>query len=200
MKKILFIALAIFALSASAQAQTTGLGSLLKDGATKILDKATDGKVSEVLLVGTWNYSSPAIDFTSTNTIANIAGSALSAAVENKLQKAYDSVGIKKGSCSFTFNKDNTFSSTIGNIPLAGTYTYDASTHAIELQFDVKILNLSPMKGSAYVEGDGLRLLFDCTRLLNFVSQLGAKSSLLKPVTSLLSSYENALLGFTLSK
>lgn len=199
MKKIFFIVVAMFALATSVSAQST-LGGLLKDGAAKLLDQVTDGKASEILLIGSWEYSSPAIDFTSSNTIANLAGSALSTTVESKLQKAYDSVGIKQGSCSFTFNSDNTFSATIGKLPLSGTYTYDSATHAIELQFDSKLLNISPMKGSALIEGDGLALLFDCTRLVNFVSQLGAKSTLLKPITSLLSSYENAKLGFSLVK
>lgn len=199
MKKILVIVVAMFALASSASAQSA-LGNFIKDSATKLLDQATDGKVSELLLVGSWTYNAPALDLVSTNTVANLAGSALTSAVEGKLQKAYDSVGIKQGSCAFTFNNDNTFSATIGKLSLAGSYTYDSSTHAIELQFDTKIINIPQMKGTAYVEGDGLKLLFDCTRLMNFVSALGAKSTLLKPVTSLLSSYENALIGFSLVK
>lgn len=201
MKKILAIAVLLVAFSASASAQTL-VGKLLKGAATEIIDNVTDGKLSEVMLVGSWSYSEPAIELNSSESkaLADIASSALATSLSTKLTKAYEYVGIKPGSYSFTFNNDNTFTSVIGKRNFAGTYTYDAETHAVELKFDSKLINLGTMKGFAYIDGQNLKLVFDCSRLVNFVTQLGAKSTLLSGVTSLVKGYESVMLGFAFSK
>ena len=199
MKKILVLAALLVVFTASASAQTL-VGKVLKGVATELIDKATGGKLSEVLIVGSWSYNEPAVEMSSENTLANLASSALTSSLSSKLTKAYDYVGIKQGNCSFTFNNDDTFSAVVGKRNLTGTYVYDAETHAVELKFDSKLINLGTMKGFAYIDGDSLKLVFDCTRLTNFVSALGAKSSLLSGVTSLVKSYENVMLGFALTK
>ncbi len=199
MKKILAIAVLLVAFTASASAQTL-VGKLLKGAATELIDNATDGKLSEILIVGSWSYNEPAIELSSENTLANLAGSALTSSLSTKLTKAYDYVGIKQGGCSFTFNSDDTFTAVVGKRNLSGTYVYDSATHAVELTFDSKLINLGTMKGFAYIEGDSLKLVFDCSRLTNFVSTLGAKTSLLSGVTSLVKNYENVMLGFSFTK
>lgn len=197
MKRVLLIVAALFTLASTASAQT--FGDLLKSGATQIIDKVTGGKATELMLTGTWSYNAPAVKFTGDNELANVAGNALASSAETKLQKAYDFVGIKQGSCTFTFKDDNSFTAVIGKRNLSGTYTYDAATHAIELNFST-LLKLSAMKGFVYLEGESLSLVFDCSRLTAFVKTLGAKVSMLKGVTSLLSSYDDVMLGFGFNK
>ncbi|MDY3673317.1 MAG: DUF4923 family protein [Prevotella sp.] len=65
---------------------------------------------SATQIIGTWVYERPAIVFTSENALTTIGGTAVSSAVEKKLQNTLSKNGITKGNMSITFNKDNTFS------------------------------------------------------------------------------------------
>lgn len=199
MKKIivLFVALASFAINASAQSNFL---NALKGAATELIDKATDGKATEIMLPGTWSYQEPAIKLVSDNALADAAANAAMSSMETKLQKAYNYAGIKAGSCSYTFNADGTFTAVLGKRNLSGTYTYDASTHAIELKYSSKIFNLGTTKGYAYLEGNTLDLVFDCSGLMSFLTKLGSKVSALNSITSLLGNYDQMMVGFNFSK
>lgn len=208
MKKI-FLALCLV-LGATLSAEAQGLKGLL-NVAKDIADEATDGKASELLdkvtgtatellIVGTWNYTQPAMTFEGGDLLSNVAGEALAAKLSTKLQTAYNAVGIKQGSCSFTFNDDNTFSAVMGSRTYTGTYSYDTTTFAITLNFDSKLLKLGTMTGYAYLSATGLDLVFDCTRLVKMLGTLGAKVSLLNSVTSLVGNYDKANIGFSFTK
>ena len=208
MKKI-FLALCLV-LGATLSAEAQGLKGLL-NVAKDLADEATDGKASELLdkvtgtatellIVGTWNYTQPAMTFEGGDLLSNVAGEALAAKLSTKLQTAYNAVGIKQGSCSFTFNDDNTFSAVMGSRTYTGTYSYDTTTFAITLNFDSKLLKLGTMTGYAYLSATGLDLVFDCTRLVKMLGTLGAKVSLLNSVTSLVGNYDKANIGFSFTK
>jgi hypothetical protein len=167
--------------------------------ASEIIDKVT-GAATEVMIVGTWDYSQPAMTLEGGGLLSNVAGEALAQQLATKLQGAYDAVGIKKGSCSFTFNEDDTFSATLGKHTLSGTYTYDPKSFAITLNFEGKLLKLGTMSGFAYINATGLDLVFDCTRLVKMLTTLGSKVSMLNSITSLLGNYEKANIGFGLTK
>ena len=180
-----------------------GLANVAKDvadevtdgKASELLDKIT-GTATELLIVGTWDYAQPAMTFEGGDLLASVAGEVLASQLSTKLQSAYDVVGIKQGSCSFTFNDDDTFSATLGKRTLTGTYTYDAATFAITLNFESKLLKLGSMSGYAYISGTGLDLVFDCTKFTSFLSKLGSKSSLLKSVSAITSKYDSMMIGF----
>ena len=59
MKRVLAIFVAIVAFSGMASAQT--LGDFLKGAATELIDKKTDGKVTEYLLAAKWDYAKPGV-------------------------------------------------------------------------------------------------------------------------------------------
>ena len=208
MKKI-FLALCLV-LGATLSVEAQGLKGLL-NVAKDLADEATDGKASELLdkvtgtatellIVGTWNYTQPAMTFEGGDLLSNVAGEALAAKLSTKLQTAYNAVGIKQGSCSFTFNDDNTFRAVMGSRTYTGTYSYDTTTFAITLNFDSKLLKLGTMTGYAYLSATGLDLVFDCTRLVKMLGTLGAKVSLLNSVTSLVGNYDKANIGFSFTK
>ena len=208
MKKI-FLALCLV-LGATLSVEAQGLKGLL-NVAKDLADEATDGKASELLdkvtgtatellIVGTWNYTQPAMTFEGGDLLSNVAGEALAAKLSTKLQTAYNAVGIKQGSCSFTFNDDNTFSAVMGSRTYTGTYSYDTTTFAITLNFDSKLLKLGTMTGYVYLSATGLDLVFDCTRLVKMLGTLGAKVSLLNSVTSLVGNYDKANIGFSFTK
>ena len=208
MKKILLTLCLVLGMAVCVDAQgLKGVLNVAKDvadevtdgKASELLDKVT-GTATELLIVGTWDYTQPAMTFEGGDLLSSVAGEALAAKLSTKLTTAYNAVGIKPGSCSFTFNNDDTFSAIIGKRTLTGTYVYDTETFAITLNFDSKLVKLGTMTGYAHLTATGLDLVFDCTRLVKMLSTLGAKVSVLSSVTSLLGNYDKANVGFSLTK
>lgn len=201
MKKIItIVAVAMVAMCAPMEASAQAWLDALKGAATTAIDKATGGKATELMLPGTWNYASPALKLVSDNALADAAASALVTGVEQKLEKAYSAIGIKAGACSYTFNADNTFTAVLGKRKLSGTYTYDAATHAIELKYTSTLLNLGSMKGYAYLDGSSMELVFDCSKLMTFLTKLGSKVSMLSGITKLVENYDGMMVGFGFTK
>ena len=194
MKRLLILFVAMVATAGSLSAQ--GWLDALKGAATEIVDEVTGGKATQALLPGKWSYTSPAVRLTSSDMLASTLSSGVSQTIEAKLQKAYDFVGIKPGSSAFTFNTDGSFTAVMGKRSLAGTYTYDATSHAIELKFSTKLLNLRSMKGYAFLDGEKMELVFDCTKLFDLLTALGSKSSSLGTITELVKNYDGMMLGF----
>ena len=194
MKRIVLLFFAIFTLSA-ASAQTN-LGNLLKGVATELVDQATDGKATELMLTGDWSYASPSVRFVKDgDLLASAASTVVVESLENKLVNVYSYIGIKSGASSFTFNSDDTFTAVLGKRTLNGTYIYDSATHKLTLEFS-SLLNLGPLNGYAYLDGDSLDLVFDCTKFTAFLSKLGSKVSLLKGITTIANKYDSMMIGF----
>ena len=198
MKKILIPAVALLlALPAAAQ----DWKDALKKATSTILDEATDGKLTQYALTGTWEYTGPGVKFEGEDLASGIGAAALESTVEQQLEKAYALAGIEAGSGSFTFEKaDSTFTATLGKHELSGTYAYDASTHVVTLRFAKGKLNLGTVEGHAYVSGTELLLVFPVTKLVNLATELGSRVSSLSTITALLKKYENVYLGFAFKK
>lgn len=198
MKKliILFAAYCIGCGTTLAQSWTDAL----KKVATDLVDKATDGKLTEKALVGTWNYTGPGVKFSSDDILGSLGGAAIETTVEEKLATLYGMVGIREGACSFTFTDDDTFTATMGGRELKGDYEYDASTHAITLKFSTGKFNLGSVPGYAYISGTQLQLVFPVDKLMEIVKSFGSKISSLSTVVNLLEKYENVYIGFAFSR
>lgn len=168
----------------------------LKGIATEAVDKATGGKLTQIAIVGTWNYSSPATKLSSDDTLTALGGSAISSVVNNKIEGLATKIGIKEGVCSITFNDDNTFAMPIVGKSVSGEYQFDASTHEITLTIG-KFANI---KGKAYISGEELQLLFPTEKFIDFIVSLGSKVSALNSITSILEKYDNIELGLAFKK
>lgn len=198
MKKLLLPA-ALLLLATTAAAQDWK--DALKKIATTAVDEATDGKLTQYALTGTWNYTGPGVKFEGEDMVSELGGAALESTVVQQLEKAYALAGIESGAGSFTFEQsDNTFTALLGKHELSGNYEYDAATHVITLRFAKGNLNLGSVDGHAYVSGSDLLLVFPVTKLVEFATELGSKISSLATVASLLKKYENVYLGFAFSK
>ena len=198
MKKLLFSAV-ILLLAAPAAAQDWK--EALKKIASSAVDEATDGKLTQYALAGTWNYTGPGVKFEGEDTASKLGAAALETTIVEKLEKAYALAGIESGSGSFTFEKaDSTFTALLGKHELAGTYEYAPDTHVVTLHFAKGKLNLGSVEGHAYISGTDLQLLFPVTKLVNFATELGSQISSLSTIISLLKKYENVYLGFAFSK
>lgn len=198
MKKLFVLAAALMMTAAAADAQS--LGDALKGIASSVADKVTGGKLTEKALIGNWNYQGPGVKLASDNLLADAGGAAAAGTIKSKLATAYNMVGIREGACRFTFESDNTFTATMGARTLSGTYEFDASTHAVSLNFATGKLNLGTINGYAYMSGADLDLVFPVDKLVGLITTLGAKISSLATVTALLKSYDSVMVGFEFSK
>ena len=96
MKKTL-LSIAASLLLAGGTASAQDWQEALKKAATEAADKATDGKLTQYALVGTWNYSAPGVKFEGNDLLSQLGGSALEGTVKSQLDKVYQTVGIKSG-------------------------------------------------------------------------------------------------------
>lgn len=199
MTKKLLIAFAVLLTAGTAAAQNWK--DALKKIATTVVDEATDGKLTQYALAGTWNYTGPGVKFEGEDMVSDLGAAALESTIVEKLEKAYALAGIQSGAGSFTFEQaDSTFTAVLGKHELSGTYDYNADTHVVTLHFAKGKFNLGSVEGHAFISGSDLLLVFPVTKLVNLITTLGSKISSLSTVVALLEKYENVYLGFAFSK
>lgn len=175
------------------------LGSIAnKNTAGELLNMVIGGvKVEKSQLVGTWQYSAPGCAFTSEKLLAKAGGAVAAAKVKEQLETYYNRVGISSSNTYFTFTDDNKFSAKVNNIPLSGTYTYDASTSEIKL----KTLLLSTT-GHVTRTTSGIGLMFESKKLLSLL-QAATKltgNSKIEAVGDIASNYDGIRLGLEMKK
>lgn len=194
MKRLFITLIALFTLT-TAEAQWL---DALKKVATEAIDKATDGKLTQMAVIGTWNYSAPAVKLEGDNALSNIGGSAISATVGDKLEQAFTKVGISSGFCSVTFNEDGTYTMPVKGRQIKGTYTYNSSDHSLTLK--VGQSGKVEVKGYAYISGTNLQIVFPINKLTDFMVAIGSSIKSLNSITKLIEQYENIYLGFEFAK
>lgn len=155
--------------------------------------------VSQSDLVGTWNYQGADCVFESENLLAQAGGAIAANKVENELNTHLSKFGIKQGSCSFTFNKDNTYTANIGGRTLQGTYSLDSKNKKIKMTYLAGLASMSPRiakqngKLSLLIEGDKLLTLMKGASVLSKGTSLGA-------ISTILNNYQGLYIGMQLSK
>lgn len=151
---------------------------------------------SATQIIGTWVYERPAIVFTSENALTTIGGTAVSSAVEKKLQNTLSKNGITKGNMSITFNKDNTFSVRYKNRTSGGKFSI--SNDIVTMTFNGQT---APCKMTPQLNNGTLVIATDATKIKNFLQGLGASSSSdISTITSMLKNFNGMRLGVRLNK
>lgn len=190
-----YIFIATLLLTTNSQAQS--LKDLFnKENIEKVVSTVT-GKTS-INMIGTWTYSGSAIEFESDNMLNKAGGAVAAGVAEKKLDEQLSKVGIKNGQMTYTFNADSTFSAKLGTRDLKGTYSYDASSQQVKMKF----AKLLPLNAKVNCTSTSMDLLFNSDKLLKLITTLSGKSnnSTLKTISSLASSYDGMMLGFSLKK
>ena len=207
MKKILSILALAAAMSFSASAQ--GLGDLLGGltGNSTVSDiLGSLGNViysAPVSLNGTYTYTGSAVSMTQSdgNILSNLAGTAVTSQVEDKIDKTLAKFGVKAG---ITGNaEDNTFSCNIMGLPLNGNYKVGTGEKTVTMTFGRTLKYLS-MTGTLESVSGGFKMLFPANKLLSFLkkcaSVAGQKNSEIAAIASLADGYDTFKIGFTLIK
>ncbi|MDU6450214.1 MAG: DUF4923 family protein [Prevotella sp.] len=149
------------------------------------------------LCAHTWKYSKPGCAFTSENFLAQAGGEIAANKVEEKLSEYYSKFGFSSSNTYFTFKTDGTFAAKIDGKSWQGNYTFDEKTHAIQM----KGLILS-MSGYATKTANGISLLFDQKKLLNFIKTIGSLkgNSTLSALGTIANNYDGMRVGFEMTK
>ena len=185
------------------QAQTLGdvlnaigsqQGSNVAQGLTSVFSSSKQATAEKI--VGTWNYTEPAIVFTSDNILAKAASKIAANKVEGKLQEQLSKYGIKPGSFTMTFNEDGTFSETLKGKTTKGRWEVKDS------KLILSVVGVKAISITTQIDGKDLQFVTDATKLLNLFKTIGAKSSnsSVKTVASLMKSVNGMQAGITMRK
>lgn len=216
MKRLLIIAAAAAALLSSADIQAQSLKDLLSKGkdlignetASDAVGAIAEGLLDKILpadICGSWQYSGPAVKFTSDNMLSSAASTLVSGQIEDKLDQYLQKIGIREGSFGYTFSEDSTFTTTFLKQNLKGTYSVqeEEDGSVIELKYGQNTkLNLLTMRMKIYVGTEKTQFLFNADKLLDFLGKISSSSdnSMLKSLSALAGSYDGLLLGFEVTR
>ena len=189
--------------AAQSQAQSLGdvlnaigsqQGSSVAQGLTSIF--SSDKQATAEKLIGTWNYTEPAIVFTSDNILAKAASKIAANKVESKLQEQLSKYGIKPGTFTMTFNEDGTFTETLKGKTTKGTWQVKDS------KLILSVVGIQALSITTQIDGKDLQFVTDATKLLNLFKTIGAKSSNsnIKTIASLMKSVKGMQAGITMRK
>ena len=183
------------------------LGNLLKKAASSdvvnsVINTYVPG-ANAVSLPGSWSYTGAAVSLSGETAVSNIAGTAVTSGIENKIDGYLQKIGVKPGAVHFTFNEDKTFTSTIFSINLSGTWQINDEAKRVTLQYG-KVMKYLSMTGTLTRTSEGCEILFDADRFLTFIksalSFAGKGSTAASGLSSLTSSYKGMKLGYKLAK
>lgn len=183
--------------STSASSGTQGTTSLLGNLLGNFLCGSSE--LTQDALIGTWKYQQPDCVFESENLLMKAGGAVAANKVEAELSTALAKVGIKSGSCSFTFNKDNTYTAVIGSRKITGNYTLNAKDQTITMTY---LAGLGTMTPKATLTNGKLCLLYESDKLLKLVSAVSALSgsTAVKTLGSIAGEYDGMYIGMQLKK
>lgn len=175
----------------------SGLGNIISGVLGNVLGT---NKITPDRLVGTWNYSGPAVCFKSENFLQQAGGAAMAATIESKLAEYYTKFGLTK--VSLTVDEQQNFKLNLGILKTSGTITVEDE----DVYFNFKALgkvSLGKMKTYVTMSGNNtMSLMFDVTKLMHILTAVGSatNSSTVKAASSLLNSYDGLCAGFKLTK
>lgn len=151
-------------------------------------------------LVGTWNYTAPAVSFESDNALKKVGGAAAATAVEAKLEPYYTKLGLT--ATVLEVATDHTFVLKLGKIQLKGSVEKDEENNLVFSFSAFGKISLGKMKAHATKSGSTLNLTFDATKLVQILTKVSSAVNVqtLTTLSQLLSSYEGIYMGFKLRK
>lgn len=205
--------------------ENTGSSSSSSDLLSSVLGSILGGAMplSEGTLEGTWNYTGTACVLESEAALANIGGTVVTDKIEEKLDGYLAKVGLKEGTCTFTFIGSDSCVVKIGPKELAGNYELNAEEKKINFNF-YGYLNFTTHVAYNVTSMD---IVFNADKLLALIqgvtskisstsasaseateessagglsSLLGSSSSTFSTISALLSNYDGMMLGVELKK
>ena len=188
--------------TASAQTLKDILGKVKNNSTVSdIVEKVTGIDISKGDIKGTWNYTGSAIKLESEDLMKSAAAGIAATQIENKMDEYLAKAGLQRGAFSFTFNEDNTFTTTVKGKTFNGTYTFSEEDAVINLKYG-KSLKSTGVTATAQLNGTTLELLFKADKLLDLIGKLtsATSNSTLKTIGTLAGQYDGMKIGLELQK
>lgn len=169
-------------------------GSDLISGLTSIFSSKNNANAKNI--VGTWEYTEPAILLTSDNMLTNIAAKAASEKLESQIQTYLTKYGIKPGAMSITFTEDGKFSEKLGKKTTNGTWQIKDGKLIITYG------TIKPVSITTQIEGKNLLITTGANQLLNMMKTFGANSTntTISSITKLMKNVNGMQCGLTFVK
>ena len=188
--------------TASAQTLKDILGQVTNNSTVSdIVEQVTGIKLSSGDIRGTWNYSGSAVKLESEDLVKSATAGIAATQVEKKLDEYLAKAGLKAGTFSFTFNEDNTFSTTVKGKSFNGTYTLSEDGKTLNLKYG-KTLSSTGITATASINGNTFELLFKADKLLDLIGKLtsNTNNATLKTIGTLAGQYDGMKIGLELQK
>ncbi len=184
----------------AAMAQKFDLGKLVGAGVQAVQNATATSNFTAEDLVGTWNYSSPGVNFKGENALANIGGAAASTTIENKLAPYYKKAGLEKS--QLIVNSDLTFTFNLGAMKLTGTIEKSKDSNLVFNFSAFGKVSIGKVDCIATKSGSLLNLTFNASKILAVAKKISSVSSnsSFKTVNSLLSQYDGLYVGAKMKK
>ena len=171
-------------------------------------------KVNQKSLIGTWNYTRPAVVFESENMLTNVGGMAAGKAAEDKLQTYLDKIGFTAGKVKMTFNEDGTGKVTYGSKNISFQWSVTDSDLTINLASSTlskftsgsNLSKYTSFKMNCKVNLTNIQLSFKADKLLDFISKIvsaagtATNNSTISTIAGLANKVDGMYLGLTLEK
>lgn len=176
--------------------------SILTDVASGVSKALTGNTTSAASLIGTWKYSAPDCQFSSDKLLAKAGGEIAARKVENQMTEICNKIGLQNTTCSYTFNEDGTYTQTLNQRNITGTYTFNDADKTITMKTRLGI----SFTAQVNISGSTMSLLFKADKLLSLLKSTAgilSKSSTntaLSTLSSLSEQYDGLMLGFELKK
>lgn len=199
MNKILIFLLSLFFAYPTISYAQVNTDTVSTSVLTKIWNKFTHSSFTQKDLTGTWNFRSTACVFETENLLKKAGGSIVATQVENKFDEYFRKVGIKNGTCNFTFNPDSTYSAKLGVAKLSGKFTMDEKTKLVTMNY---LLGIAKMRATAVKSGNKMKLLFDADAFLKTMKTLSmfTKDNSIEILAAMADLYDGMLIGFELNR
>lgn len=152
-------------------------------------------------MVGTWNYTNPAVSFKSDNFLLKAGGAAAAQQIESKLAPYYKTAGLT--SLVLTIAEDSTFTFKARMANLTGTIEKNAETGNFIFNFKAfKKIKIGSMEAFIVMNGNKMELTFDVSKLMTIVEKAGSLTgnSTIKGLSALLKQYDGLTAGFELQR
>lgn len=170
---------------------TNVLGSLL----------GSSVKMSKSTIKGTWSYTGASCVLESDNALAQIGGTVATSKIEEKMNTYLAKVGVKEGTCSFTFAENDTCTFKVGSRSIKGKYTLDSEKKTIQFSF---LQDRFTSTAHVAYSVSTLSIVFNADKMLSLVQKVAptaaSYSSTLATLSTLLESYKGMMLGMKLKK
>jgi hypothetical protein len=177
---------------------SAGLGGVLGSLLSNVLG---NDKITTDDMVGTWQYSSPAVAFKSDDLLKKAGGAAASAAVEQKLAEYYKMIGFD--GMTLTVADDKSFTMKSSRLSLSGTVEQGSEAGEILFKFTaLKKIPLGSYTAHVSMVAGRMTITFDTTRLMALVNTISkfAGSTSLSALNSVLQQFDGMEAGFAMTK